>query len=235
MRWASLLAVAMLGACAYPLEGMVNPTTGEVQTCTTHLPPGFSTWQIDRCMNRLKASGFVKAEALTAEQQAALESKGRRSPEAHGDQGSGGEESGAAEASNPAGTPKEGWRRVIMVPDTESIMVFGGEMVRYLGIRKLEGYQVPTAIGRAGEAVGFLRQFVDGQVVRLEYDGEARDPDGRAWAYVFLQDGRMVNALLVERGYARADPERTDLKYAPLFQQLEAAARAGGRGFWATR
>ena len=236
MCWAFLLVVGMLGACTYPITGMVNPETGEVQTCTSHLPAGVSSLQMEYCLNRLKGLGFVKAEELTAEQQAALDPKARRAGGARGALASRGGESGAADASTgAAGAPQGGWRRVIMVPDAESVMVFGGETVRYLGIRRVEAFQGVTAVARFGEAAAFTRQVLEGQTVRLEYDGEARDADGRTWAYVYLQDGRMVNALLVERGYAQADPERSDLKYAPLFQQLEAAARAAKRGFWATR
>jgi micrococcal nuclease len=236
MRWGLWLAVGMLGACTYPLAGMVNPATGEVQTCTTHLPPGLASLQFDHCVDKLKAAGFVKAEELTAEQQAGLEPKARQLSAAGGAEGAGGGESGAAEASvGPGGKSAGSWRRVSTVPDAETLTLEGGETVRYLGIRRLEGFQGVTAVAHFGEAVAFTRQILEGQTVRLEYDGPTRDPYGRAWAYVFLTDGRMVNAQLVERGYARADPDQGDLKYAQLFQQLEAVARANGRGFWSTR
>jgi micrococcal nuclease len=236
MRCGFLLVVGALGACTYPLAGVVNPATGEVQTCTSRLPPGFASLEMHHCLTKLKASGFVKAEELTAEQQAAMEPKARRLADARGAQASGGGESGAAEAStDPGGKGPGSWQRVAMVPDAESVVLGGGETVRYLGIRRLEGFQGATAAARFGEAVAFTRQLLEGQTVRLEYDAQARDPDGRARAYVFLTDGRMVNAQLVERGYAQADPDQTNLKYAQLFQQLEAVARAGRRGFWATR
>jgi endonuclease YncB( thermonuclease family) len=235
-RWGFLLVFGMLGACTYPIAGMVNPATGEVQTCTSHLPPGFSSLQMNHCLDNLRLSGFVKAEELKAEQRAALEPKARQLADARGARASGGGEAGAADASaDPSGRTPGSWRHVTMAPDAETIVLDGGETVRYLGIRRLEGFQAPTAAARFGEAVAFVRQLVEGQTVRLEYDAQTRDPGGRVWAYVYLLDGRMVNAQLVERGYAQADPDQSNVRYAPLFQRLEAGARAAGRGFWAAR
>ncbi len=230
MRWGLLLVALMLGACAHPLVAMVHPVTGEARTCTSHLPPGFASLEMSRCEDKLRTSGFVKAEELTADQRAALLEGARRRPDARGAPASGAE--GPAE---PGGRPPGTWRRVTLVPDAETLVLDGGQTLRYVGIRRVESPQAPTAVARFAEAVAVARQLVEGQAVRLEFDVRVHDPDGRLWAYVYLLDGRMVNALLVERGYAQADPYQSDLKRAPLFQQLEAAARAAGRGLWGAR
>ena len=236
LRRALLLIAVVLGACTTPLTGMVHPVTGEVRTCTSHLAPGLDRVEMSRCVETLRASGFVKAEELTNDQRAALLERGRRRPGSRGAAASGTGEPGSDEAAgDPSRTQPGIWRRVTMVLDAETLILDGGQTLRYLGIRPVESPQSPTAVGRFAEAVAFNRQLAEGQAVRLEFDVRLHDPDGRLWAYVYLQDGRMANALLVERGYAQADPYQSDLKHAQLFQQLEAAARAAGQGFWGLR
>jgi micrococcal nuclease len=45
-------------------------------------------------------------------------------------------------------------------------------------------------------------------------------------------DGKMVNAVLVEEGYATATAFPPDVRYAELFAAEEAQAREAGRGLW---
>src|SRR5207247_700871 len=43
---------------------------------------------------------------------------------------------------------------------------------------------------------------------------------------------RLVNATLVSEGYAQAATYPPDVRYADLFRQLQADARAAGKGLW---
>ena len=54
----------------------------------------------------------------------------------------------------------------------------------------------------AAEAKEFNKKMVLGEKVRLEFDVTKNDKYERWLAYVFLPDGRMVNAELVKNGLA---------------------------------
>lgn len=68
--------------------------------------------------------------------------------------------------------------------------------------------------------------------MRYRLGTESRDRYGRALAYVWLADGRSLNLLLVERGFAQP---LTIPPNADLAERIGAAARAAreaGRGLW---
>jgi len=58
-----------------------------------------------------------------------------------------------------------------------------------------------------------------------------RDKYGRLLAYIFLEDGRMLNRVLVEQGFAYADP-RFPHPHKEEFQALQDQARRERRGLW---
>lgn len=86
------------------------------------------------------------------------------------------------------------------------------------------------------EATQRNRELVEGKTVGLEKDLSETDHFNRLLRYVWVSLGsgqaRMVNATLVEEGYATATTFPPDVRYADLFAALEAAAREGGRGLW---
>jgi micrococcal nuclease len=57
-------------------------------------------------------------------------------------------------------------------------------------------------------------------VVYLEFDRQRYDGGGDWLAYVFLPNGRMLNAELVRLGLARPRPDGRNLRYLDLFQEL---------------
>jgi len=72
--------------------------------------------------------------------------------------------------------------------------------------------------------------------VWLEYDQQRRDRYGRTLAYVFLEDGTLLNLALIQQGYGFAYlkyPFRAD--YMRRFRNAEREARTGDRGLWAGR
>ena len=105
-----------------------------------------------------------------------------------------------------AGLPQEAVvRRVV---DGDTIELADGRLLRYIGIdapelRRREGMHwvmKPDPFGR--EAAEANKRLVEGKRVRLEYDVQTHDRYGRLLAYVYVDD-RMVNAALLEDGYAR--------------------------------
>ena len=115
--------------------------------------------------------------------------------------------------------------------DGDTIVLASGEHVRYLLVNTPE-----TTSGKLDcygpEATDFNRALVTGKEVALTYDTECKDRYGRLLAYVTV-DGRDVNALLVERGYACVlfiPPDGQARK--AQFDALAAQAKTDKRGLW---
>ncbi len=117
--------------------------------------------------------------------------------------------------------------------DTIDVVIEGQQFrVRYIGIDTPETVDPRRPVGCFGkEASARNRELVEGRTVGLEKDVSETDAFGRLLRYVWL-DGRMVNAALVEEGYASASTYPPDVKYAELFASLQAQAREASRGLW---
>ena len=116
--------------------------------------------------------------------------------------------------------------------DTIRVRIQGREYpVRYIGIDTPEVDPRRTVEPLGREATERNRALVQGKIVTLERDVSERDRFGRLLRYVYL-DGRMVNAVLVEEGYARAVAYPPDLKHQDLFIRLEREAREARHGLW---
>ena len=125
--------------------------------------------------------------------------------------------------------------RVRRVIDGDTIAVAAIGMVRLLGVdapEKTGGYRESEPYG--DEAARFLRSLLNGKLVRLEYDGERKDPYNRTLAYVFLEDGTLANEAIIRAGLAETY-RRFDYWRKPAFQAAEQEAREARRGMWATR
>jgi micrococcal nuclease len=128
---------------------------------------------------------------------------------------------------------RESFNKVNFVSDGDTIVLGSGETIRYLGIDAPE-------IDREGGKGEFLaeaaRDFNSGLVkhvrIRLEYDQEARDRYGRILAYVFLENGDMVNALLIRNGLAHVMLTVPNVKYRELLLDCQREAMKKRLGIW---
>jgi endonuclease YncB( thermonuclease family) len=68
--------------------------------------------------------------------------------------------------------------------------------------------------------------------IRLEFDSQQRDAQGRLLAYVFTSDAKLVNAELVKAGFARALIRPPNDKYKQRILEAEQDARDNKRGLW---
>lgn len=119
------------------------------------------------------------------------------------------------------------------VVDGDTLVLDGGERVRLIGVNSPESVDPRRPVEYFGkEAAAFTRALAEGRKVRLEYDLEKRDQYGRTLAYVYLEDGRMLNAEIIRQGYGQTYV-RFPFKYRDEFLALERQARAEGRGLWA--
>jgi micrococcal nuclease len=115
------------------------------------------------------------------------------------------------------------------VSDGDSITC-GGDRVRLLAIDAPELDQGP--FGRAAKA--FLEAALPiGSRARLELDVERRDGYGRLLAYVYREDGRMLNRMMARQGFALPYAIPPNVRHVDAIRAAADSARAAGIGLWA--
>ena len=103
--------------------------------------------------------------------------------------------------------------------------------MRLIGIDTPEVHGRDECFGR--EASAFAERVVPvGSRVRYRLGVEERDQYGRALAYVYLEDGRLFNELLAERGYAQPLTVPPNDELAERFVAAARRAREARRGLW---
>lgn len=128
-------------------------------------------------------------------------------------------------------SPQPGTAQVERVSDGDTLWLTGIGKVRLIGIDTPEVYGEVECYGR--EASAFAKRLLPpGRRVRYELGTEERDRYGRALAYLWLDDGRFVNRLLVERGYATPLTIPPNVEFANDFVRAARRARRAGRGLW---
>jgi micrococcal nuclease len=108
------------------------------------------------------------------------------------------------------------------------------ERVRLIGIDTPESVKPGTPVQCYAKAASAeTEHLLAGRRVGLRFDAERRDRYGRLLAYVYRSDdGLFVNAVLVERGYARTLTIPPNVAHAGQFSRLAGDARSHGRGLW---
>jgi micrococcal nuclease len=106
------------------------------------------------------------------------------------------------------------------------------EDVRLIGVDTPETVKPGTPVQCFGpRASHFTKGLLEGRRVRLVFGVERLDDYGRLLAYVHLGH-RFVNAILMQRGFARSLTIPPNDRFAPLFRRLELRAARAGRGLW---
>ncbi len=124
------------------------------------------------------------------------------------------------------------------IVDGDTLELLNGKRVRYIGI------DTPETMKRKGgtwffdpeeygvEAKEYNRRRVSGKRVRLEFDVQKEDKFNRWLAYVYLEDGGMVNLELVEQGYASLYTFYPNVKYFDVLAEAQEEAYTAKRGLW---
>lgn len=126
-------------------------------------------------------------------------------------------------------------QRVRQVFDGDTISVAGVGVVRLIGVdapEKAGRYRASEPFGDA--ATRFMKTLLQGQIVRLEYDGPRTDQYKRTLAYVFLADGRLANLEILRAGWAEVY-RRFVYHRKPAFLAAEREAQEARRGMWKSR
>ena len=124
------------------------------------------------------------------------------------------------------------------VVDGDTLLFGTGERVRLIGVATPETKHPSKPVEQFGkEASAFTRKMVEGKRIRLEYDPSNaarghKDQYGRTLAFIFLEDGTLLNAEIIRQGYGHA---YTQFPFSRMeeFRRLESEAREARRGLWA--
>lgn len=120
--------------------------------------------------------------------------------------------------------------------DTLHVSIDGkDEVVRLIGINTPETVDPRRAVECFGkEASDRMKEIAKGTIVRLEYDDSQalRDTYNRLLAYVYLEDGQMINRKMVAEGYAYEYTYLTPYRYQREFRDLQRLAQSASRGLW---
>jgi micrococcal nuclease len=132
----------------------------------------------------------------------------------------------------PRPTTRERATKVLAVLDGDTIIIDGGQKVRYAGLDTPETHhpdKLPEDCGQ--EAFEANRRLVAGKMVRLEFDERRRDKYGRLLAYVYV-DSLFVNAELIRQGYAKVTTYRDNQRHHDDLTRLQRDAITARRGMW---
>lgn len=136
-----------------------------------------------------------------------------------------------------AGLPECERAEVDRVVDGDTIVVrIDGrrDRVRYIGVDTPESVTPGQPVEPFGEeAAERNRDLLSDGRVCLERDISDRDRFGRLLRYAWLDDGRMVNEVLLSEGMANVVTFQPDVKYHDaLLLPAQEAARAARLGIW---
>lgn len=107
------------------------------------------------------------------------------------------------------------------------------EKIRLIGVDTPETKHPKKPVQFYGkESARFTENVLSGRQIGVEYDVQKHDKYGRPLAYIYLEDGRMFNALLVQEGYAKVATFPPNVRYQKLFAELQREARESGKGLW---
>lgn len=128
--------------------------------------------------------------------------------------------------------------QVITVIDGDTLIVNtpeGQEKVRLIGIDTPEvdpSRTKPECYGT--EASARTKELIAGKIVTLTSDPSQGEYDeyGRLLSYVLLEDGSILNHILVAEGYAREFTYNTPYRYQKEFQAAEVTAKQNSLGLW---
>ncbi len=118
--------------------------------------------------------------------------------------------------------------------DTFTIVSDNKEIkVRLIGIDTPESVASQEYLDKTGkentqegiDASTFTKELISDKTVYLEFDAGREDKYGRLLAYVYLEDGRMLQDILLENGYAELMTIQPNVKYADRFVQTIQSSR----------
>ena len=125
---------------------------------------------------------------------------------------------------------KEVVKRVV---DGDTLLLANDKRVRLIGVNTPETVKPNSPVEAYGkEASEYTKKMLTGKTVYLEKDAGDTDKYGRLLRYVYTEDGKMFNEVLVQEGYAQVMTIQPNVKYQERFVQAQRQAREGKKGLW---
>ncbi len=115
--------------------------------------------------------------------------------------------------------------KVKRVVDGDTFVIDNDQKVRLIGIDTPESVASDEYLEKTGKkntdwgkyASNYTKSLIEGKTVYLEFDAAREDKYGRLLAYVYLEDGRMLQDVLLMSGYADLMTIQPNVKYADHF------------------
>lgn len=123
--------------------------------------------------------------------------------------------------------------QVSEVAEEYTLLLASGARVRLSGIdipRELPRKDVLHSFAKLSK--GFTQELLKGKTVTLEFDDYEQGAEGLKYAYVYLENGILVNEKIVQEGFAEALDNLLNKKYLVRFQTAENEARVNNKGLW---
>lgn len=144
----------------------------------------------------------------------------------------------ATRTSKKATSAIEGEYEVISVTDGDTFEInYNGtkEKVRLIGVDTPESVHPNSKKNNeyGKQASNYTKNLLEEKIVKLEFDVSPRDKYGRLLAYVYLENGEMLNEKLLKEGYAQVATYPPNVKYVENFKDIQKEARENKVGFWA--
>jgi len=136
---------------------------------------------------------------------------------------------------------------VMNVVSAQLIRLENGENIRLIGLKapfarpkrekqlfdqfgfEIEPHHPSTSF--SVEAFEYVRDLLEGQTVRLEFDRQKKDDNFHLFAYVYLKTNDLfVNAQIIRMGYADLQISPPNTKYADTLREAYQEARREKRG-----
>lgn len=131
---------------------------------------------------------------------------------------------------------------VVKVTNSDALILEDGRRIKLIGVESaglpekkyaerdkngmiIEEPEQPD-ISLEEQAITYAQDLMEGKKVRLEFDVESIDRDGKQLAYVFLADGRLANAEMLRQGFVYLKIRPPNVKFE---KDLRAAYQEGKR------
>ncbi len=120
---------------------------------------------------------------------------------------------------------------VLGVVDGDTIILEGGERVRYIGVDAPETVDPSSPVECFGRQAAYEnKSLVAGKRVRMEGDALDKDKNGNLLRYVWVGD-TFVNDYMIREGFAHSD-SAAGSQYSYQFAEAESEAKKEMKGLW---
>lgn len=128
--------------------------------------------------------------------------------------------------------------RIKYVIDGDTVKLYSGNSLRLIGLDtpEIAHEEGETDEPGARAATNYLKALLPGHpVLPAVYGEERHDRHGRLLGHLFLEDGRNIQALLLEKGYGTPLIMPPNLGFLDCYRAAAATAIAAHRGIWSYR